>query len=205
MTRGQHWAVGVTVCGLVIWLVVFPTAQPQPRPQGHSSGGGLVSPSVVATYSARFTPALGKPVSVQDRVAQTLDLLVLWRGAPGWFDHQDLSVGAGDAAHQVSTKGRSLEVRIDPDSNMISLAGHMLARGSANVLFVDHADGRATLAGTSRVQPLLPPALNGPIDIVRTIARRSTEVFEYLRCDPASARLDDVSTQIGLRVCAGFR
>jgi hypothetical protein len=205
MTHRQYSAIGVTVFGLIFWLVVWTAAQPQPGSQGHSSGGGLVSPSVVVTYSARFTPAIGKPASVRDKVAQTLDLLVLWRGSPGWFDHQDLSVGAGDTVHHVSTKGRSLELRIDSASATISLGSHMLVLDGANVVFLDHADRRLTIAGTSRVEPLLPPALNGPMDIVRTIARRLTEVFEYLRCDPTSVRVDDVSTQIGLRVCEGFR
>jgi hypothetical protein len=195
----------VIVLGLGVWLVAWTAAQSQSGSQGHASGGGLVSPSVVATFVTRFTPASGKPVSLQDRVPHTLDLLVLWRGSPGWFSHEDLSVSVSDTAHRVSSRGRSFEVRIDPVSGTISLQGHASHLGGVNVLFVDRVDDHLTIAGTSRVDALLPPTSNGPMDIVRTIAGRSPEVFEYLRCARPSASADDVTTQIGLRVCEGLR
>jgi hypothetical protein len=130
-----------------------------------------------------------------------LDLLVLWRGAPGWF------IGHGGARGGVAGGSTGpdgvevltsrihygevdLELVFDPQARIVQLEGRSIPLGDANVLLIDEVDGPhgPAFAGARRVEPTIPES-GRRIDLV---LRRSTELLEYLRCD---ARLGDQAAQ----------
>src|SRR4051812_47552789 len=73
----------------------------EPRRVGGSSGSGVVSPAVVATWIVREEPeSLPK-----------LELLVLWRGTPGWFMSGDSQGSSVSGSSQLAGEdGRGLIV-----------------------------------------------------------------------------------------------
>jgi hypothetical protein len=88
---------------------------------GGSGGGGPLSPTVVATWEAHFEAPAGQVVTDPFAVPLILDLLVLWRGAPGWLDDATLTSGAGgsDGAHHIATRGHSLTLRFDRQAGTV--------------------------------------------------------------------------------------
>src|SRR5688500_20402349 len=100
-----------------------------------SSGVSPVSPSIAATWAGRRAPG------VTDAFAPaTLDLLVLWRGAPGWHEKsagQSVDGGTGpgiEAIHTVWAGSRKLELRVDSKTNTAYFEGQALSHDGVNVL-----------------------------------------------------------------------
>src|SRR5262245_35890104 len=95
---------------LITLLTPFVFAQTQ-RMGARGGGGGEISPTVVMT----FETADGK-----------LELLVLWRGTPGWLQAAPSRGGANQSfigagsypmrSHVVSARGKPLELRIDENN-----------------------------------------------------------------------------------------
>lgn len=155
-------------------------------------GGGVdrvLSPAVVATW-----------ISHRDETgAARLDLLVLWRGSPGWFI-QDGRGGGGSAGGSSSRDGATvlttrihyggvdLELRFDPLSRTAQVGGHQIALGDANVILLDAVDSLLRVVGTRRVEPTIPESGRR----IELVLRRSSELLEYLRCD---VRLPDPKAQ----------
>jgi hypothetical protein len=179
---------------------------------GGGSGSGPLSPSVVATWDAHFEPSVGQQVTVPFSGPIMLDLLVLWRGNPGWFDDANLSTGSGsDGVHRVAARGHSWEVRFDRRTGTVHIQGQTIALHGANVLLLDDV-GNASgvlVAGTMQVNPVISsgrPAPGGPsVDPLAAIIRRSPELFEYLRCDPFFTDPSDPDPSIKLQNCARLR
>jgi len=173
----------------------------QPFPGGGSnSGTAPVSPSVMATE-------LG---SVDAAGRGTLQLLILWRGTPGWFMRGgggSSSGGGGSIApgssmifsHWISQGGVNLTVRFDPAVRKVWIQDREVALDDANVVLVDGVDSPAGpyVARTLRIDPEyqttiepIPSAPTGrgprmraqPVP-VQTFIRRSPELIEFLQCD----------------------
>jgi hypothetical protein len=165
-----------------------------PRPEGveTSSGSHPVSAAVVATWIVRTEP----------RASPELDLLVLWRGEPGWF----MAEGAGESrSGTMSATGEDnrgivvehlaygdvrLTFEFDQRKRTARVQDQEVTLGSANVILVDEVDGETgpRVAGSLEVDPLYPDT---PEDIA-VIIRRSPELYAYLRCD---AKLPDATVQ----------
>lgn len=180
---------------------------------GGGGGSGPLSPSVIATWEAHFDPPVGQQVTDPFSVPLMLDLLVLWRGNPGWFDDASLSTGSGgsDGVHRVASRGHSLELRFDRRTGTVHIQRQTIALLGANVLLLDHVDdtGNVLVAGTMQVDPVISsgrPARGGPsVDPLAEIIRRSPELFDYLQCDPFFTDPNDPGTSIKLRNCAKLR
>ncbi len=154
-------------------------AQRQPRPPAGPTQGSaerVLSPTVVGAW---FTHS-DAPGS------NTLDLLVLWRGSPGWFLRGGSSGGSGGGD---GTGRRSLSVRYDDLvlqvmfdglARVVEIDGRNVPLNDDNVVLVDDVDSAAGLkvVKTLRVDPTLPDATRVEIAI-----RRSPELVAYLRCD----------------------
>lgn len=149
---------------------------------GGESGSPLVSPAVVATYFA----------SHAGDAAPELDLLILWRGAPGWFvkPHSEgskqtgSSRSSGGRPERVTARaemaGVVLEAELDVARRHARVGPHEIDLGESNVVLIDGVDeeGGFRLAGLLRVDPAFP---SSP-DLAPVLAR-SADVVAFLRCE----------------------
>jgi len=176
---------------------------------GRTGGTAPVSPSVMATDMC-VIDAEGRG---------TLELLVLWRGSPGWFRKGSgggsaggqggaMRGGSGPAVRSewISEGGVNLTVRFDPAARKAWIQDREILLGDANVVLVDGVD---TPEGPHVVQTLrIDPEYETSVDLlpggsvgrgprtrphavpVQTFIRRSPELVEFLQCD---TRLPDAS------------
>jgi hypothetical protein len=160
----------------------------QPLPGAGSSGGsGPVSPSVLAT-EMRASDAAGRG---------TLELLILWRGSPGWFWRSaggasggggaGSSMGAGPSStirtEWISQGGVNVTVRFDPAARKVWIQELEIALDAANVVLVDGVDAPAgpQVVRTLRIDPEYQESMR-PVP-VQTFMRRSPEIVDFLQCD----------------------
>jgi hypothetical protein len=199
---------------LALLAVVVTTSVPARAQQFGFNGGGSgpLSPSVVATWQHHFEAAPGQQDSIPFSGPMVLDLLVLWRGRPGWFDGS-VGTGAGgtDGVHFVGFRGRSLQVRFDRQADTVQIEGQTFPLQGANVVLLDGVDtaNAAPVVGMMRVDPAMstgPLAGGGPtLDPLSMIIHRSPELFDYLRCDPFFTDPNDPEASIKLRNCEQLR
>jgi hypothetical protein len=150
-----------------------------------SSGTGVVSPAVVATWLSHQ--------ETSDVAA--LDLLVLWRGTPGWFMKGSSKGVTGSGTGAVSVQhirygGLDLTLEFDRETRIARIQGRGIPLQDANVILVDQVDSPEGLQiiGARQVDPQFGKL---PEDI-GPILRRSAELVSYLRCD---VRLPDAEVQ----------
>jgi hypothetical protein len=152
----------------VLLLTAFPIAQ-----FGPSSGGGELSPTVVATWEAK---------------AGALELLVLWRGKAGWLmtrpstaggNMELFAAGGTTRIHRVSVHGQPLELRVDA-TNTARIQNQVIPLQGVNVLLIDDVDRPSVrLAGTLWVDPKMPNWSKE--DPATAIVRQSTLLMDYVR------------------------
>ena len=210
-----------TFCGVVTILAFPMLMQRQPRnaksahvygigiERNRQSGGGsrVVSPAVVATWFSH---------NDDSGIAQ-LDLMVLWRGTPGWLlkEGYNRSGGGGGGGGRgsnfrgmVSTQyvergGLKLVVQFDPGTWIATIKGGSVSTDvpmhDVNVILVDQVDSESGLIvlGTRWVEPEL-----SRISDIETIFQRSPELFEYLMCD---AQLPEPHQAMMELVCSRMR
>ena len=159
-----------------------------------SSGSRLVSPAVVATWLVRRVP----------QGTRELELLVLWRGNPGWFmragsNESSGSVSSGSAGDEsdrgilvehLSYGGIVLDLEFDRSRRTARVQDHDVSLQSANVILVDEVDGATgpQIAGSLQVDPLYPDEPAG----IEVVIRRNPELYDFLRCD---TKVPDANTQ----------
>lgn len=136
----------------------------------------MLSPAVVATW---FTdqPA-GLPVQLR--------LLVLWRGAPGWFLSGGGEIrGATDRSgvrHETVNYGNvRLTVSFDAATRVVSIHDKGFALKDDNVVFVDDVDTAAGPRVASTM--LLGPTMPGSAGQLGEMLAPSPRIIEFLRCD----------------------
>ena len=174
-------AVGLIVTGLP---VTGAQQTPPPQPPGGQGGGGGTTPTsaaVMTTFVTRVTPS-----------GDALELIILWRGTPGWFTGGRLSSSSGGTSkdgwrNRFSQGGLEFEAALDFKTRIANVQGQIIKLGGANVILVDGVDSPkgARVAGTLTVDGRLGDG-DGPFRILPVLAR-SKEIRDYLRCDTALA------------------
>jgi hypothetical protein len=142
----------------------------------------MMSPVVVATWIAER----------QEGGSEQLQLLVLWRGAVGWFFKGGGLVSGGGSAGRYNTTivygGVRLTLDFDPSTRVATVQGTTLELGADNVVFVDDVDSPKgpRVTGTKRVERAMP----GSAGQIGLVLRTSPEIMSFLRCDstPPGAR-----------------
>jgi hypothetical protein len=121
--------------------------------------------------------------------AQTLDLLVLWRGAPGWFAKAGgsgtSSGGNSESFHStIRYGGLELQLELQPQTRFATIQGKRIELREDNVVLVDEVDGPSgpSVVRTLHVDPGLPRTDNG-YPMIEAVLRRSPAIVEFLRCD----------------------
>lgn len=122
-----------------------------------------------------------------------LELLVLWRGSPGWFMRQ---TGRGSSMSGGSAGGRSfggrgttnlsiregglnLTATFNAATRVARILDEDVPLGNANVIFVDQVDdpaGPRVLKSIAVTTPL------GPADVLNGLVLATPELLDYLRC-----------------------
>jgi hypothetical protein len=186
----------------LIAAVIGSLSYEQQQPVATSAGGSQLSSSVNATWTAHGPPPNGP---------WTLELLVLWRGSPGWWETPGIRSGmSGGSAvggqsrlvtQSVSIGGRTLELQFDPQTREARLETQVFELGGSNVLLVDDVDSVTgpRIVGSVRVESLFEQSGNG----VDAIVRQSPELVAFLRCDAAMA--DPNMQELTARRCAQIR
>jgi hypothetical protein len=161
----------------------MPAPRPTPPPDTVVNSGGSmpVSPAVVATEFRMRKP--GQPVQLQ--------LLVLWRGAPGWFFNNGGSSGgsgggsaSGVRSETIKRGGLFLQVSLHEPTRVVTIQDEKLELKDNNVVFVDDVDATTgpRITGMTRVGPDMPG--NGLQ--LGELVRPSAQIVEFLRCDAKS-------------------
>jgi hypothetical protein len=178
-------------------LAAVATVAPSAQSRGFARGGGgmstsrFVSPTVVASWSSHDNYADGSKTT----------LLVLWRGAPGWFSkggrgRAGWSSGGGSGAggsgsygyQYVTEGGLTFTLEFDYDKRIVKILNREISLKETNVVLVDFVD---SVNGPAIVDyrwvepgppapPVVPDAASDPI---AGVIRRSPELLDYLQCD----------------------
>ena len=141
----------------------------------------IVSSTVVATFCGHRQGA-----------NEILDLLIVWRGAPGWFHNRHFG-GGGGGFNQfgAGTKGYvamhqaygDVTIRFDADfdANTVTIGEQTVALDRMNTILVDRVD-RPDVHQISAMRwtaPRLP--LGGDVNLI--LVQRSRELLNDLQCD----------------------
>jgi hypothetical protein len=136
--------------------------------------------------------------------SESLDLLVLWRGSPGWHlrgtDHGGSAGGGGMSGRRGMTiryGTLSLYAAFEPATRHCQIEDKDVPLGDDNVVLVDDVDGASGLrvVKTMRIDPALPEP--GRMELA---IRRSPELVAFLRCD---VKLPDARQQALMDVICG--
>jgi hypothetical protein len=151
----------------------------QPR-ESASCQSDIVSSTVVATFCGH-----------RQGENEMLDLLILWRGKPGWFQRHHLGGGGGGGSRRfgAGTNGRVSEHKIygdvtiafdaDFDTNVVTIGRSTMKLDHVNTVIVDDVDGDWHASATRWTEPRLPLVGDWNLEL----ASRSSELLRDLRCD----------------------
>lgn len=161
-------------------------------------GARIVSSTVVAMLKSR---------DESDDIHH-LDLLVLWRGSPGWFMRGSAGstggtrIGGGveggtvgglaGAGGVISPRRRTewitwsygtltLRVDLDLDTNVATILGTPVPLANNNVVIVDNADSSAgsKVADTRWIEP----TISGSGDLAVLLIQQRPELYDFLHCE----------------------
>ena len=163
--------------------------------------------SYTGSYTRIISPVAAVTVITSGRssVDRVLELVVLWRGSPGWFFKSDGSGtsggGSGTTFSGTIRFGEvTLYLKFDFSTRVVSIDdGKPIAMKDANVLLVDGVDSPGGMSGFHTLQ------VGSVIDDDRRIEpvlKSSARILEFLRCD---VRLDDPGRDAAVqRICASI-
>ncbi len=155
-----------------------------------------MSATVVASFCGHF-----------DGKNEMLDLVILWRGAPGWFRHGLGGVGGGGShligggtigvVSEWSTYG-DVTIGFDAnfDTHVATVGTKQVSLLKANTFFVERADGEWRVGEGVWTKPDLPVGADWNV----AIAQRSRAVLDYLQCDVAMPPAPPMAAPV-LTVC----
>jgi hypothetical protein len=151
-----------------------------------SSGGGntMISPTVFASW---ITQSVGKD-------SEQLRLLVLWRGAPGWYFVPGGRIGGSSTASGTHSTIEYGSVRLTLDygaGDAVTINGRDVHLGTDNVVYVDEVDAPAggRVLRTSRI----PSPMPGSAAQIGLAIRDVPDLVTYLQC---GARASDPQRQM---------
>ena len=152
---------------------------PRPGTKATSSATQVISPVALVTWVAWYG---------SDGV-RVLDLLVLWRGSPGWFmkgsQRGSSSGGSAGSFHSTITYG-GLDLQLDFQSEIrvAQIQGKTVQLQDANVILVDHVDtiDKLEIVDTIKIDPEFPSS-DGGYPRIDAMLRRSPDIVSFLRCD----------------------
>jgi hypothetical protein len=135
----------------------------------------MVSPTVVATTI----------VQILDGVA-SLKLMVLWRGATGWFVQNGSRRGSGSGGSQGTTTVRTSFGSIDLHAELVDGPRAVRIQGKpvtlnpsdANVVLVDGIGGADLKVSTLKIDPAMTPDRQ-----VELLLKKSPQIVAFLQCD----------------------
>lgn len=194
---------GLVFCLFLLLLAsatVIGSEQPESRQateRGSSIGSynRIISPVAVITVIT----------SGRSRADRVLELLVLWRGSPGWFfkgGGSGMSGGGSGRTYSETIRFGELAMylKFDFSTRIVSIDdGKPIAMKDANVLLVDGVDSPAGMSGfhTLRVASVIDDATR-----IEPVLKSSAQILEFLRCD---VRLDDPGRDAAVqRICAAI-
>jgi hypothetical protein len=166
-----------------------------PPPGAMSSGNGVLSGSVAGGWFVRAEPG----------GALSLDLLVLWRGSPGWPLQRSLGGSGGGSSGSrrgmtVRYGDRSFYAAFDTGPRRYQIEDDIKPLGDDNVVLVDDVDSASGLRVVKTLR--VDPAMSAGVRIDEVIAR-SPELVAYLRCD---ANVPDARQQTMVDIlCSRYR
>ena len=157
-------------------LIAFPW-QPRDTPNCHVQ---IVSTTVITTFCGHAAGA-----------HQALDLFIMWRGTPGWFQGRENRSGGQDVVRDFASgnDNRVAQYRTyanvtigfdaDFDAQTVRIDGETLSLTHDNTIVVDNVDTPHTrrIATTFRVETILPPG-----DTNFILARKSARVRAAFQC-----------------------
>jgi hypothetical protein len=167
---------------LLVCLTLAPAfasgQQRQPR-ESTSCQSDIVSATVVATFCGHY-----------DGDALILDLLILWRGSPGWFQRSWMGGGssgsnlvgrgiAGKVSHANTYGDVTIRFDADFDAGTATVENSALVLQRVNTVMVDGVDGERRIVTTRWTAPALPFVADGNL----ALARRSREFVRDLQCE----------------------
>jgi hypothetical protein len=161
----------------MIGVAALAAAARQPR-ESVSCQSNIVSSTVVATFCGH-----------RQADEEVLDLLILWRGTPGWFQRGPGGGGGGSRTFGAGTNGEVSQyqtygdVRIafaaNFDTKVVTIGRSTVQLAHINTVMIDDVDGNWRSPATQWTEPRLP--LAGDWNVV--LVRRSSALLRYLRCD----------------------
>lgn len=188
---------------VVLGLALMQTAVPQPPRQAREPtgcGSNIVSATVVATFCGH-----------REGDAEVLDLFILWRGHPGWFQGRGSTGSRGQHTLPLSNQalGRSSEYKTygevtvgydaDFDGRTATVDDAVVALDKVNTILVDHVDVPESrhIVRQERLAARLP--LVGDYNVFAI--RRSPALVTFLQCEipmPVQRSARGVPTQAPL-------
>jgi len=177
------------LCVIALACMLASSASAYAQSEPSVGNNRVISPTVVAFSMERETGG-----------ARQLDLLVLWRGSPGWFMRGASSSGGGNGhggfgqwriQHWMSYGDIMLTVDLisnskdfPRDTTVATILGRQIPLGHA--VLVDGADTDHPVITATR---FFDPSIMGD-DVMAAAVRSSSELFEFLRCDAALPNQD---------------
>jgi hypothetical protein len=142
----------------------------------------VVSATVIATVCTHVS-----------RDHKMLDLLLMWRGAPNWYQRSENGGRTKEVVRDFARgeRGRVAQFRTyaqvtigfdaDFDADTVTIDGAVVVLNDRNAILIDNVDVPHVrrVAKSFRVDPTLP--LRGNMDLA--LARKSAEVKDALQCD----------------------
>jgi hypothetical protein len=156
-----------------------PRRLPPPGRTATASATQPVSSVAVVTWVTRYG---------HDGV-HTLELLVVWRGQPGWFTRvgprASSSGGSGSYFYSTSRLGDvELQLGLDSAAHRAEIQGQHIDLGDSNVVLVDGVGSadRVSVVAKPRVDPDV-VLLNDGRPEIDAVLMRSADVVSFLQCD----------------------
>lgn len=158
-----------------IAIAAFAVGVTQELREFPSCQSDIVSSTVVSTFCGH-----------RDGNAERLDLVILWRGQPGWFQ-SPFGAGTGAGAGRrvlgrVSQSGSYGGVLIafdaDFDAGVVTIGPSTVRLDHVNLIVIDDVDAARRIGATGWIDPTLP--LDGDWNL--SLARRSPALVDDLRC-----------------------
>jgi len=178
--------------GTIVTLLAFAQAAPQQPRESTSCQSDIVSSTAVSTFCGHHQGD-----------NEIVDLLVLWRGKPGWFQRNGTgrAGGGGSRSFGAGTNGVvshsqyygdvTIAFRADFDTGAVTIGQSTIKLDHINTIVVDDVDRTWRITNTRWTDPAL--ALVGDWNLA--LAKRSPELVRELQCGipmPASPQLPQV-------------